>query len=165
VDINQKKEQYSNAFVHAAAAVAGFATSKPSVDDDSIDWTISQRGGGGTLRSPKLDMQLKCTEVANFNEHCLKYPLPVKNYNELRPDNVQVPRILVVVTVPRNVEDWLLLKEDVLSLKNCAYWVSLRGDEPTENVETVTVELPRTQRFDPTALRQIMDRISNGDLP
>src|ERR1035438_9530389 len=92
VDINQKKEQYSNAFVHAAAAVAGFATSKPSVDDDSIDWTISQRGGGGTLRSPKLDVQLKCTEVANFNERCLKYPLPVKNYNELRPDNVQVPR-------------------------------------------------------------------------
>jgi hypothetical protein len=165
MDLNQKKEQFSNAFIHAIAAVAGYATAKPSVDDDSIDWTVSQKGGNGALRSPKLDLQLKCTGNPDFDEDNLRFPLVVKNYDELRPDNVQVPRILVVVTVPMDITEWLILDEGSLALRHCAYWLSLRGRPATQNEETVTVHLPRIQRFDPAALAQIMNRIGNGDPP
>jgi len=37
VDLNQRKEQFSNAYVRAVASVAGFTLAKPEVDDDSID--------------------------------------------------------------------------------------------------------------------------------
>ncbi len=57
---DQQKEQFSRAYVQAVAACAGFAWSVPSVDDDSIDMTLSQTGGRGTIRSPRLDVQIKC---------------------------------------------------------------------------------------------------------
>jgi hypothetical protein len=57
MDLNARKEQFSNAFLFAVAAVAGCSVAKPSVDNDSIDWTISNR----LPRRPKLDVQLKCT--------------------------------------------------------------------------------------------------------
>ena len=34
---NDQKEAISRAYVKAVAAVAGFATYRPSIDDDSID--------------------------------------------------------------------------------------------------------------------------------
>ncbi len=68
--LNQMKEQFSHAYVKAVAAVAGFAWYKPSVDDDSIDLGLAQRGGGGTTRSPRLEIQLKCHAMATPRHGC-----------------------------------------------------------------------------------------------
>ena len=54
MDLDMQKEQFSRAYVQAVAACAGFAFSIPSVDDDSVDMSIHQTGGGGTIRSPRL---------------------------------------------------------------------------------------------------------------
>jgi hypothetical protein len=35
VDINQQKEQFSNAYLQAITSVAGYSLYKPAVDDDS----------------------------------------------------------------------------------------------------------------------------------
>jgi hypothetical protein len=166
MDLDQKKEQFSNAFIHAAAGAAGFAISKPSLDEDSIDWTISKRGGGGTLRSPKLDLQLKSTAATEvLKEKFVHYPLKVKNYEELRHENVQVARILVLVLIPPDLEQWMEQTEEKLTLRSCAYWMSLRGFAPTTHNSTVTVHLPREQRFDAKSLAAIMTRIGNRELP
>jgi len=37
MDINQQKEQFSNAYIQAVASVAGYSLYKPNVDDDSVD--------------------------------------------------------------------------------------------------------------------------------
>lgn len=37
MEISQRKEQFSRAYVLAVAAAAGYAWYQPSVDDDSID--------------------------------------------------------------------------------------------------------------------------------
>jgi hypothetical protein len=42
VDLNAQKEQFSRAYVFAVAAVAGYATYTPSVDDDSFDLWIAR---------------------------------------------------------------------------------------------------------------------------
>jgi hypothetical protein len=57
-----QKEQLSYAYVQAVSACAGFAWSRPSVDDDSVDMMLSKKGGHGAIRSPRLEIQLKCTE-------------------------------------------------------------------------------------------------------
>ncbi len=165
MDLNQRKEQFSNAYIRAVAAVAGYTIYKPEVDDDSIDCGLAGRGGCGTRRSPRLEMQLKCSAMDILYEECIKFKLPVKNFNELCPDNFIVPRILVIVLVPARIDDWLLHSETTLALSHCGYWVSLRGQAPTCNDESITVNIPRTQRFSVTALEGLMERIRHGDHP
>ena len=59
----QQQEEISRAYVHAVAARYGFKIGSWSVDDDCLDITIGCAGalGGGTIASPKIDLQLKCT--------------------------------------------------------------------------------------------------------
>jgi hypothetical protein len=165
VDLNQRKEQFSNAYVRAVASVAGFTLAKPEVDDDSIDLIISQRGGGGTIRSPRVDVQMKCTGRNIMNNGALHFPLKIKNYEDLRVSDVLVPRILVVLSVPDNLSDWIEHSENEMLIRHCAYWVSLRGSEPTANDTNITVLIPQANLFNPATLSGIMARIGGGGLP
>jgi hypothetical protein len=45
----------------------------------------------------------------------------------LLPENVQVPRILLVLVVPDEIERWIDQTEEKLSMYHCVYWESLRG--------------------------------------
>jgi Domain of unknown function (DUF4365) len=165
MDLAQQKEEFSKAYVKAVAAVCGYATQEPSVDDDSVDLGLAARGGSGTVKSPRLDLQLKCTARNLVREDRVDFPLPIKNYDELRSANFMVPRILVVVVVPEDVVRWIKHSEEELLLRHCGYWHSLRGFGATQNQFTVTVNIARTQVFDVTAVTDIMDRIGNGGLP
>lgn len=95
MDINQRKEQFSRAYVLAVAAAAGYAWYQPSVDDDSIDLGLAVKGGGGTVRSPRLEMQLKCRAAELPPGDHFSHDLKLKNYEDLRDATVQVPRILM----------------------------------------------------------------------
>jgi hypothetical protein len=165
MDENLQKEQFSNAYIRAVAAVAGYNVYKPEVDDDSIDWGIAARGGRGTLRSPKLELQLKCTASDIRGERHIAFPLKIKNYNELRHENYQVPRILVVVLVPSNTAEWIQQSEESLIMHKCGYWLSLRGRESVPNDDTITVHLSREQIFSVDQLCSVMDRIAQGGIP
>jgi hypothetical protein len=120
--------------------------------------------GGGKILSPRLELQLKCTSRGILDENYIKYPLNLKNYNDLKI-NALVPRILVVVLVPEKIIDWIKQTESELCLRHCAYWVSLRGMPDTENTTNVTIEVPRSNQFTPLSLQAIIQRISFGDLP
>ncbi len=165
--ITQQQEQFSRAYIHTIASVAGFTIYTPLVDDDSVDLGIAQKGGRGTIRSPRLEMQLKCTyshklvsSLPHFN-----YPLKRKNYDDLRIPNLMIPRILVVVRVPEDITYWLRHhSEQRQSLRYGGYWLSLRG-MPETNQNTITVSLPRSQQFTVDALQGIMQRLSQGGLP
>jgi hypothetical protein len=164
MDINQQKEQFSITYIRAIAAVAGYSLYRPEVDNDSVDLGIASRGSTGKILSPRLELQLKCTARGILDENYIKYPLNLKNYNDLKV-NVLVPRILVVVLVPEKITDWLKQTESELCLRHCAYWVSLRGMPDTKNTTNVTIEIPRSNQFTPDALQAIIQRISFGDLP
>ncbi|MEH1786699.1 MAG: DUF4365 domain-containing protein [Nostoc sp.] len=120
MDINQQKEQFSITYIRAIAAVAGYSLYRPEVDNDSVDLGIVSRGGTGKILSPRLELQLKCTAREISNENYIKYPLNLKNYNELKI-NALVPRILVVVLIPEKITDWIKQTEDELCLRYCAY--------------------------------------------
>jgi len=166
MDLDQRKEQFSQAYAKAVSSVAGYSMMRPDVDDDSIDRSIAERGGGGTVHSPRVDVQLKCTSQSVFHGGALRFAIKIKNYNDLRVSNVLVPRILVLVVVPGDDPNgWVSHSEDELALRKCGYWVSLRGQPPTSNTGTITVSIPRTNVFDPSTLQAIMSRIGNGGLP
>ena len=164
MDINAQKEQFSRAYVQAVAAVAGYAWALPSVDDDSIDLILSAKGGGGTARRPRVELQLKCHAAKPPTGSSFSFPLKIKNYDDLRDDTI-VPRILVVLLVPSSQTDWLTYTEQELSLRRAAYWVSLRSQPTRTNKTTVTVQVPRHQHFDVDGLRGIMHRINSEGQP
>ena len=163
--IDDQKEQFSFAYARAIAAVAQIEVSEPSVDDDSIDLMFKRKGGGGVVRSPQIDAQVKCSESANVHADYIAYPLKLKNYEELRPTDILVLKILIVVIVPENLGDWLNHSETELSMRKCGYWFSLRGMPPTNNDTSVTIRLPRANQFTVTQLLQMMQRIGNGQMP
>lgn len=165
MDLGQRKEQFSIAYLHAIASVAGLRTAPPNVDDDSIDWCLKARGTYGRRRSPQLDLQLKCTERLPKRNGSFAYPLSEKNCNDLRGEDVHVPRILVVVFVPDDIDSWLDQSEERLLLKHCAYWVSLRDAPEKDNSKSVTVRLPRANLFTVDALESMMLRIGDGGSP
>jgi hypothetical protein len=164
--INTQKEEFSYAYINAVASAAGFSfqiASRP-LDQVGVDVTITGLVSPGSRRRTRLDVQVKCTSRDVIDSNNLRYPLDIKNYEELRNDYPDDdPLILVVVLVPDNVDDWLHQSETELCLQHCAYWVSLRGQPATENQTTVTVYLPRQNIFTVNTLKNLMQRIATGE--
>src|SRR5688500_13805083 len=117
MDPNAQKEQFSRAYVQAVTAVSGYAWYSPSVDDDSVDFGIAESGGRGTVRSPRLELQLKWHAAITPGGDHLSFRVKMKNYDDLRDPYVQVPRILVVVLVPDLPADWLTSSESELVVR------------------------------------------------
>jgi Domain of unknown function (DUF4365) len=163
VYITQRQEQFSSAYLLAIAAVAGFSLSKPYVDEDSIDFTISGKGRTGIIVSPKLDLQLKCQmNDIPIGEKGFSYPLKIKNYDDLRLTNIQVPRILVVVLVPVDISQWLNHSDTQTIFQYGGYWASLHGLPPTSNKETVSIPIPQQNRLTSDSLTTLMNLIETG---
>jgi hypothetical protein len=160
--LDDQKEQFSFAYVRAVSAAAGIAVSEPTIDDDSIDLLFQQRGGGGTFRSPRIDAQVKCSAVLDLADDHIAFPLKLKNYDELRHDDVLVPRILIVVRVPDNLPEWIAHSEDNLALRRCGYWMSLKGKPQSVNETSVTVHVPRANLFTVDGLISLMQRVGEG---
>lgn len=166
MELNDRKEQFSNAYLQAVASVAGFGLYKP-VPDMGLDWGLSGYGRNGTPKSPRLEVQLKCTAAGLPNGNDISFALKPKTYDDLRvgPEHLTVPRILVVVLVPNGIESWLEQSEEKLTMRRCGYWMSLRGMEEVENTSSITVRLPRSNLFTPDVLSSIMQGIGDGDWP
>lgn len=161
---NFHQEAFSRAYIHAVAAAAGFKYSDgPLPDDDHVDVTVTSRGPMGLIRSPKLDIQVKC-KLGTPGDDPISYALDVDDYEGLRHLDYGSPRILVVVFVPSDSVNWTAHGEDGLMLRYCGYWVSLRGCPATGNTTTVTVHIARQNRFGVAELIDLMARIGRKEL-
>jgi hypothetical protein len=163
MEIGQRKEQFSFAYVRAIAFVAGFSVSTPGVDDDSVDLTLAGRIVEGVPSGLKLDLQLKCTSEDVLREREVGYPLKRKNDDEPKLTGILVPRLLVVVHVPESDEEWLRHTEDELTKRRCGYWANLLGLPEAANTSRVTVRLPRVNLFDVAGLRSLMGRAARKE--
>lgn len=114
------------------------------------------------MRSPRLEAQVKCTDADAATPMHVVYPLKIKNYDELRPTDLLVPRILIIVTVPDELNHWLNHTEQELALRKCGYWMSIHGEPAIQNTATRSVHIPRAQQFTVAELTGIMQRIGNG---
>ncbi|MCA9643872.1 MAG: DUF4365 domain-containing protein [Myxococcales bacterium] len=156
ITLNLHKEIYSEAWVRAVAASIGFCATKPNGPDvDSVDLTLHAYGPRGTTRSPKLDLQLKCTAQA-IPAQDFPFKLSVKNYNDLRATDLQVSRLLIVVLVPDDPANWASHSSAELALRQSGYWADLRGEPPTTNTDSITITMPVVQEFSPRLLDKLM---------
>jgi hypothetical protein len=164
MDENEQKQQLSLAYLHAVASASGYACYSPSVDDDSIDRGLAARGGVlGILQSPRIEVQLKSTVRVPLQEgeKSFTYRLKRKNYDDLR-GVYMVPRLLVVLLLPRDPAEWIEQSHEVMMSRYAAYYLSLSGMPARENVSTVSVTLPRRNLFSIANLRRLMAEASLG---
>lgn len=139
-------------------------------DNNGIDATLTAWGpfnNGGYLTEVDIKVQLKATvNVPTDDGVNLSYFLSgVNRYNDLRTKTIDAARILVVLFLPVDAQDWLSHSEDKLALRKCAYWQSLRGAPTTTNSSGETVYLPKSQMFNPQALTDLAARLSRRDFP
>lgn len=149
--INQRKSRLSIAYIEAVASQAGYQVIEINVDNDSVDGTLF----GDFGRRPRIEFQAKATarDLARNGE--IRYPLPIKNYNELRIDTIN-PRILIVMLMPDDPDDWIDQTDDALCMRCCAYWTSILGERDSANKESVTVYVPMANVFDRDRLVSMM---------
>ena len=153
-----REEALSRAYVAAVAASAGYTLAMQDFDRDGVDVQVR---AGGAMR-PSLDIQLKATiQMREGEEGEFRYPLRRRNYDLLREQTV-VPRILVVLDLPGDESQWVSISAEELVIRRCAYWANIKGFPETANLETVTVSIQKTNRFDTNGLRELMDRARSG---
>ena len=90
-----------------------------------------------------------------------RFPLKRKNYDELI-ELTQTPRILLVLDLPRDRDEWMTVTADHLILRRRAYWLNLRDYGDTTNVSSVTVRIPETNVFDIESLHYLMEQSRKG---
>ena len=155
-----RQEALSRAYVAAVAAGAGYTLAVQDFDRDGVDVQVR---AGGTMR-PSLDVQLKSTtRLDQGRDGQFRYPLRLRNYDLLRQPAL-VPRILVVLDLPRNEERWISISARKLVMRRCAYWADIAGFPETTNTETVTLAIRKQNRFDIENLKKLMERARKGAL-
>ena len=147
-----RKSRFSLSYIEAVASHAGFQVVEPKVDEDSVDGILMGEFG----RRPRIEFQAKATSQNILRPDGIHFPLPLKNYEELRLDSI-VPRILIVMLMPESPGDWLNHSAEELCLRHCAYWKSLREEDETHNRDSVVVRLPRDNIFDSDHLSWMME--------
>ncbi len=160
LSVPDEEELLSRAYAHAVASRAGYVTAFYEIDRDGIDLRIQ---AGGAMR-PALELQLKATvNLADAGDGNVRFPLPRRNYDLLRIE-AQTPRLLVVLDLPREQEQWLTVTADELVMRRQAYWLSLKGYAETDNETSVTVRIPKENCFDVASLRALMEKSRTGRL-
>lgn len=154
------KEQFSVAYLTAIAAQAGLNHNSPVIDEDSVDISLIGTGYLGLIRNPQIDIQLKCTSQNVIEGDKLKYDLKLKNYNDLRGENIANTRYLMILVVPDHHDDWLVHGVDDMALQRSLYWTSLRFEPETNNTSQVRIEIPTSQKVTTPTLLSLMDMAS-----
>jgi hypothetical protein len=159
--------ELSYAYLHAVASRAGFSCEYRNrhLDGAGVDATITEDGrklaDDSILTSFAVDIQLKATyRDLPQPDSRISYSLTIPHYDKLRLEEVASPRLLVLLRLPQDSEEWLRITGDALVAKRCAHWASLRGAPASENDKNQTVYVPRENLLTPRGLSDIMARFS-----
>ena len=162
IELKARMEAYSTAYAHAIAAAAGVAVGSIRPDINGLDVHFLSPDDG-TDAGTAAHVQLKSTaEQLTADESGNKtYRLRHVDYDRLRL-KTSVPRVLVVVEVPRDPQNWITCEPERLLLHASARWASVRGEGPTEYAESskIPVVLPAANTFTPAALRDAMGSLN-----
>jgi Domain of unknown function (DUF4365) len=169
VHITAAMEVLQTGYLHAVAAAAGCALGKPSPDVHGTDYNVAH-GSAEHTKDPIADIkvQMKATstvarEIVQTREY-FPFQLDNKDLEKLNISPVHIPRLLVVLLLPKDQAEWLRASHEELTLRHCAYWVNLEG-VPVTGQEKSTVRVSLDHMFDDRALCEIMRKVGAGEKP
>ena len=165
---NKIKEGIGISYVKAICNRAGYNLAIDE-NDFGCDITIRDlmiRDSGRTFWSGfNLDVQLKCTENWRENDDNIIFDLKNKNYNDLLENNQgATKRMLVVMLMAKEQDKWIDHSTESLIIRKCAYWKSLVGMTPVEDIKSTTaISIPKTNLFSQNTIEEIMQKIKQGE--
>lgn len=136
---------YGEQFVQALAIVSGLDTLKSAYRDRcGVDWQIQFPGIYRLSRYPKIEVQVKTWSQPHGDDLAWRYPLRVKNFNNLAGEGFSLPRFLFLVIVPDYQPTWTEVSSDNFVLRQAVYWENFLyhdplPDRPPESTHTVSV--------------------------
>ena len=167
---NDIMAELSYAYLHAVAARAGFGCKVGSRIDDgaSVDAFVridEKLCEDSVLWNFDVEVQLKATkkELTDANGRYRYFFSGIERYNRLREPGSPLPKLLIVLLLPRDSRQWLTLDENSLISRNCAYWVSLNGAPPSDNQSGKTIAIPRSQVLTVDGLRKVASILSRQE--
>ena len=158
VDTNMM-ERFSLAYLEAVASQAGCWIADPRIDRNSVDGILRGETNG---RPCTIDFQAKATSQDIMHDDHLSFRLPINNYNDLRL-TTRFPRILIVLLMPKEADEWLNQTEEELCMRHCAYWRSIEGEPDVSNTDNVAVHIPLSKMFSSDQLTDMMHRADRGE--
>lgn len=151
-----RMEALSRAYAHAVAAACGLTCSERP-QDFGIDLSlheVSEQDGLYSESGFDLDVQLKSTTRAIETAAGIGYDLDVWAYDLLRRPT-EKNRILLVLTLPPDPDEWVRVRRSRLDIRGAMYWASLRDRPAVPNRRSIRVTIPRRQLFTPKELDRI----------
>lgn len=165
------ESELSYAYLHAVAAKAGMSCKFGDRHDDGagVDAELTYRGNTSHpyIRHVQLNIQLKATvkDTGTYPDHFSYWLQGKKRYEKLRTNDSELYKILVVLLLPNNPNDWLNCTANELVMKNAAYWVCLYGASACANETGETVYLPKVNLLTPTELLKLVELAVNKNIP
>ncbi len=122
-------------------------------------------GPDALLTEISLHIQLKATsKKTTFKSGRWSYFLEdIDQYDRLRSNTSYPNRLLTVLFLPADHDNWLEATEEQLVAKRAAYWVSLIGAAASKNESGQTVYLPESQLLSPDGLRSLFERVAHQE--
>jgi len=141
---NIQKENFSIAYLRAVCAKAKANFQWLEDDNDGLDCTIRKDINN---HSVTLEVQLKSTTVkgvsSGFSDvgmNSFTYPLKKKNYDDLIRESVNL-RLLMLLVLPENSNDWLSQDSYSLVLRKCMYYKVFSDEPKNNNSKTINIEI------------------------
>lgn len=165
------ESELSYAYLHAVSSKAGINCKVGNRHDDNlgIDAEISYKGDMGHpyLTQVQINVQLKATiQTPSEIDEFFSYQIQgISRYNELREQNSEIYKILVVLFLPEDSSSWLSCSSEELVLKKGAYWVALYGAPPSPNQTSQTIYLPKSNLLTPDNLLNLMHLAVHKQVP
>jgi hypothetical protein len=149
----------------AAKAGMSLGTSFPDYGIDLSLIDIEVRNGRRWESGYQINVQAKSISRAVAGGASVRYDLDVRAYDVLRTAPPRCARVLVVLVLPADESLWLAQTEDEMTIRHCAYWLSLAGRAPSPNRRSVRLSIPRANVFTPAAARDLIAQLKAGGTP
>jgi DNA polymerase III delta prime subunit len=156
-------EGYSRGHIQNIAALAGVSMRSSYGFDYDVDVAfqpVKYFRGRLVESGYSLDAIVRPTINWTVSQNNIAFILDTKSYNRIieRNNNKRaIPVILILSCFPAAYQD----VDDPYLLKINCYWTALQGTF-TENSHSVTVRIPRTQRFTPESLNLLLRKVEQG---
>lgn len=151
--------QFGEDYVRVLASAAGLTVSKCDLDVDGIDLQITLPHDAGSVRSPRIEVQVKTTSRLRPVDGVFRYDgLNGRQFNKLAGPGFMVPRYLFLVTVPPDTSRYADLNHNGLLLRHIGYWTSLSScDVVSEARSSVRVRVPTANVLTARRLRELVE--------
>ncbi len=160
------KEGISRCYIESIINYAGYNTYREA-NDYGIDGGFSEvkiRGNRRVSTGFKVEYQLKSSINVEIKDGFAIYDLEVKNYNDLIDPDVGTPRILFLYHLPKDFNQYISINSNNTIFKHCAYWCSLKGEDPSDNKETKRIKIPIHNIVTRESIINIMSMAKRGEL-